>query len=309
MSRDPTLAPKALPEDRVLDVTLRPKKWQDYIGQEKVKRSLQIMLGAAKLRKELPEHLLFHGSAGLGKTTLSYLIAHELQANIRITSGPAIERAGDLAAILTNLAEGDILFIDECHRLSKQVEEYLYPALEEFKLHLILGHGPMARTMELDLPRFTLIAATTRPALLSAPLRSRFGAIFRLDYYDNKEIAAILRRSADLLKIGVDEKALELIAQRSRFTPRVANRLLKRVRDFAQVEGQDTRSEQIADAALEFMEIDQHGLEPSDRQVLQTLIEKFDGGPTGLQALAAASSQEQDTILEVSEPYLLRLGF
>ncbi len=296
-------------EDQILDITLRPKRWEEYIGQEKIKRSIQVMIQAAKQRGQTPEHILFHGSAGLGKTSLSYLIAKEMGKNIRVTSGPAIERAGDLAAILTNLEPGDVLFIDEAHRLNAVVEEYLYPAMEEFKLHLILGKGPLARTLDLELPPFTLIAATTRLALLSAPLRSRFGAIFQLDFYTIQEIAAILERSAQILKVETDKEALLLIAQRSRFTPRVANRLLKRIRDFAQVEGEGKITLEQAKKALEFLEIDEQGLEPTDRLILRTLIEKFGGGPVGLKSLAAACAQEEDTILEVYEPYLMRLGF
>jgi Holliday junction DNA helicase RuvB len=302
-------SPKKTLEDEKLDLALRPKKWEDYIGQEKVKKNLKIILEAAKKRKEVPEHLLFYGNTGLGKTTLSYLIAKELKVNIKVTSGPAIEKAGDLAAILTNLEEGDILFLDEIHRLNKTLEEYIYPAMEEFKLNIIVGKGPMAKTLELKLPPFTLIGATTRIALLSSPLRSRFGAIFQLNFYSPEELEKILENSAKILKIKAEPEALKIIAKRSRFTPRVANRLLKRVRDFAQVEGEGVITERVANKALEFLEIDQLGLESGDRRILETIIKKFDGGPVGLQALAAASLEEEDTILEIYEPYLMQLGF
>ncbi len=315
MSRDSTQAknfspdPALTQEDQILDTALRPRSWSEYIGQEKIKRNIKIMIEAAKQRGETPEHILFHGSSGLGKTTLSYLIAKEMGKNIRVTSGPAVERAGDLAAILSNLDPGDVLFIDEAHRLNTVVEEYLYPAMEEFKLHLILGKGPLARTMDLELPRFTLIGATTRLALLSAPLRSRFGAVFQLDFYTVEEIAQILERSSQLLKVEAEKQALLLIAERSRFTPRVANRLLKRIRDFAQVEGSGIITLEQAKKALEFLEIDEQGLEPADRLILRSLIEKFNGGPVGLKSLAASCAQEEDTILDVYEPYLMRLGF
>ena len=303
-------SPKLTEEDKTLDLTLRPKTWADYIGQEKTKRNIQIMIEAAKKRGEpCCEHLLFYGGSGLGKTTLSYLVAKELGANIRQIAGPAIEKVGDLAAILTNLSEGDVLFIDECHRLNHLIEEFLYPAMEDFKLNLILGKGPMARTMELKLPRFTLIGATTRLALLSAPLRNRFGATFQLNFYKNEDIEKIIQRSSELLKIEIEGPAIKLIAQCSRFTPRVANRLLKRVRDFAQVEGKGIITKEITEKALDFLEIDELGLEPGDRKILQAIIKKFDGGPVGLQALAAATSEEQDSILDVYEPYLMQLGF
>lgn len=308
-SSPPILQKKVTEEDRVLDVTLRPRNWEEYIGQAKIKRNLGIIIQAAQKRKENPEHLLFYGGSGLGKTTISYIIAKELGVNIKVTSGPAIERAGDLAAILTNLSEGDILFIDELHRLNKLCEEILYPALEEFKLNLIIGKGPMARTMELKLPRFTLIGATTRIALLSSPLRSRFGATFQLNFYEIEDIEKILQRSSRILGLETEPESIKIIAQRSRFTPRVANRLLKRVRDFAQVEGQGIITKEIARSALEFLEIDEKGLESGDRKILEVIIEKFDGGPVGLQALAASTSEEEDTVLDIYEPYLMQLGF
>ena len=300
---------KLNPEDEALDSSLRPKKWSDYVGQEKIKENIRIIITAARQRNQCPDHLLLYGNSGLGKTTLAQLVALEMGKEIKITSGPAIERAGDLAAILTNLSEGDILFIDEIHRISKTVEEYIYPAMEDYKLNLILGKGPMARTMELKLPKFTLIGATTRPGFLSAPLRNRFGATFQLNFYSNEDMQKIIKRSAELLKIGVSPDALKIIADRSRFTPRVANRLLKRVRDFAEVEGGGKVTKEIAEHALNFLEVDQMGLEPGDRHILTALIEKFNGGPVGLQTLAAASMEEEDTILDIYEPYLMQMGF
>jgi len=296
-------------EDEVLDSALRPKKWSDYVGQDKIKENIKIIITAAKQRGQSPDHLLFYGNSGLGKTTLANLIALEMGKEIKLTAGPAIERAGDLAAILTNLNEGDILFIDEIHRVSRTVEEYIYPAMEDYKLNLILGKGPMARTMELKLPKFTLIGATTRPALLSAPLRNRFGATFQLNFYSNEDMGKIIQRSADLLGITVEPDALKIIANRSRFTPRVANRLLRRVRDFAEVKGNGKVTKEIADHALNFLEVDQKGLEPGDKKILLALIEKFDGGPVGLQSLAAAAMEEEDTILDMYEPYLMQMGF
>lgn len=295
-------------EDKFLDQTLRPLRWEEYIGQEQVKRNVKIIIEAAKKRNEPPEHMLFSGAPGLGKTTLAYLIAKELNVNIKVTSGPAIERPGDLAAILTNLEEGEILFIDEIHRLNRVCEELIYPALEDFKLHLVVGKGPMARTMEINLPRFTLIGATTKVAGLSSPLRNRFGAIFQLNFYSNQEIAQIVERSAKILKVEIEKEAVELIAKRSRFTPRIANRLLKRIRDFALVESNGIITKEIAIKAFEALEIDELGLEPMDRKILETIIYKFGGGPVGIQALAAALSEEVDNILEVYEPYLLQLG-
>src|SRR3989344_3310806 len=295
--------------DPVLDQTLRPRTWQEYVGQDKIKKNLRVIIDAAKKRGEPLEHLLFYGSSGLGKTTISYIIAQEMGANIKTTSGPAVEKAGDLAAILTNLSDGDILFIDECHRLNKLIEEYLYPAMEDFKLNLIIGKGPMANTMELSLPRFTLIGATTRIALLSSPLRNRFGATFQLSFYELEDIEKIVQRSAKILGVEIEPEAVKIIAQRSRFTPRMANRLLKRVRDFAQVEGNSLITENLAKKSLDSLEIDQLGLEFEDRRILETLIAKFDGGPVGLQTLAAATSEEKDALLDIYEPYLMRLGF
>ena len=308
LSRPPTF-PEPTEEDKTLDSTLRPKAWDGFVGQERLKKSLRIILTAARERKEPPEHLLFYGCSGLGKTTISHIVAHETGANIRTTSGPAIERVGDLAAILTNLSKGDILFLDECHRINKACEEYLYSAMEDYKLNLVLGKGPMARTMELTLPRFTLIGATTRLALLSAPLRNRFGATFQLNFYTQEDIEKIIRRSAKILQTEIQPEAVRVLASCSRFTPRIANRLLKRVRDFAQVEGKGVVTKDIAKEALKFLEIDEIGLEPGDRRILEAIIKKFEGGPVGLQALAATTSEEADTILDIYEPYLMQLGF
>jgi len=295
--------------DPLLDSALRPKNWQDFVGQEKVKKNLQIILEAAKKRKESPDHLLFYGPAGLGKTTLAYLIAFEMEANIKITSGPAIEKVGDVASILTNLNEGDVLFIDEAHRLNKLIGEVLYSVMESRVLNLILGKGPSARTVQLELAPFTLIAATTRIGLLSNSLRSRFGAIFKLDFYEKEDIEKILRHNAKILEVEIGEEAIELLASASRATPRVANRLLKRSRDLAIVEGDGVITQEISKKSLELFEIDEIGLEATDRKLLETIIDKFGGGPVGLGTLAAATNEERDTIEEVYEPYLMRLGF
>ena len=296
-------------KEDVLDLTLRPREWEEYVGQEKVKRNLKIIITAAKQRGQSPEHLLFYGNSGLGKTSLAYLVAKEIGKEIKVTSGPAIERAGDLAAILTNLEEGSVLFCDEIHRLNRVIEEYLYPAMEDFKLNLILGKGPMARTMEMKIPKFTLIGATTRLALISGPLRGRFGATFGLNFYDVSDIEKILQRSSRILNVEAEEKALKIIAESSRFTPRTANHLLKRVRDFAQVKGEGKITEKIARESLKSLEIDEIGLTLNDRRILEALCKKFNGGPVGLQALAAATAEEEDTILDIYEPYLMRLGF
>ncbi len=295
--------------DDFLDNTLRPKAWDDYIGQERIKSNLKIILGAAKKRNEPPEHLLFYGSAGLGKTTLAYLISQEIDKDIKVTSGPAIERPGDLAAILTNLEQGDVLFIDEIHRLNRICEEILYPSLEDFHLNLIIGKGPMARTLNLKLPKFTLIGATTRIAGLSSPLRSRFGAIFQLNFYNEEEIGKIIKNSASVLGIDIEDDAVKTISSRSRFTPRIANRLLKRSRDFAQMENKKKIDKNTALETLESLGIDEFGLEQADRQILETIIQKFNGGPVGLQALAATAFEEEANLLEIYEPYLLKLGF
>lgn len=295
-------------DERAIDIILRPGSWDEYVGQDKVKKNLQVILRAAMQRGESCDHLLFFGQAGLGKTTLANLVARELGANLKTTSGPAIEKMGDLAAVLTNLTKGDVLFIDEIHRLNRLIEEVLYPAMESRKLHLIVGKGPGARTVTLDLPPFTLIAATTRPNLISAPLRSRFGAVFKLDYYEQSDIEQILRRSAALFKLDIADEALKIIAQASRFTPRTANRLLRRVRDYAQVHGRKAIDKPAAQETLELLEIDELGLEPHDRRILEVIIDKFHGGPVGLGTLAAAFNEDKGTIEDVYEPYLMSTG-
>lgn len=305
-----SISPEEISEDdKTLDLTLRPKSWDDYIGQEKTKNNVRVIIEAAKKRNEAPEHILLYGSSGLGKTSLAYLIAKEANTNIRIASGPSIEKAGDLAAILTNLSEKDILFIDEIHRLNKFCEEIIYPAMEDYKLHLILGKGPMARTMELDLPHFTIIGATTQLSSISSPLRNRFGATFQLNFYSKENIKKIIERSSKILGVEIENKAIDVIAKCSRLTPRVANRLLKRVRDFSQVKGEKIITENAAKSALGFLEIDEIGLETGDRKIMEAIINKFSGGPVGLQALAAATSEEEDTILDIYEPYLMQIGF
>jgi len=301
--------PRPQQEDNTLDKTLRPLDLKEYFGQEKVKKNLKVLLEAAKRRDESVEHILLYGGSGLGKTTLAYIIAKELGKNIKITSGPAIEKVGDLASILTNLEKGDILFIDEAHRLNKLIEEYLYPAMEDFHLDIIIGKGPSARSIQLDIPQFTMIAATTRISLLSSPLRNRFGATYHLDFYEEKDIEDILKRSSKILNIEADEEGLKEIAKRARRTPRVANRLLKRVRDYAQVHGEGKINKKITDSALEMMEIDELGLEPIDRLIITTIIEKFNGGPVGIETIAAATSEERDTISDIYEPYLMQVGF
>ena len=294
--------------DSFLDQTLRPSLWAEYIGQKHIKDNLKILLGAALERGQIPEHLLFYGPPGLGKTTLAHLIAKETGRQMKITSGPAIEKVGDLASILTNLSPGDIIFIDEIHRLNKMVEEVLYPAMESGVLDIIIGKGPSARTIQLDLPPFTLIAATTRVAMVSSPLRSRFsGGVFRLEFYSNEEIAEIVHRSSKLLQTELDEDALQEIAKRSRFTPRTANYFLKRVRDFGQVHKKVLDKETVK-GALNMLAIDEIGLNSSDRKFLEILIEKFNGGPVGLKTMGAALSEEEATIEEVIEPYLIQLG-
>ncbi len=304
------LSPIFTEEDKTLDLALRPQSFKEYVGQKNIKENVRIIIEAAKKRKDSSiEHLLFYGSSGLGKTTISYLVAKEMGVGIRTVAGPSIKKSGDLAAILTNLKEGDVLFIDELHRMNRTCEEIIYPAMEEFKLNLIIGKGPMARTMNLKIPKFTLVGATTRLALLSSPLRNRFGATFRLDSYSTKEIEEIIERSASLLQLKLEKDAISSIASRSRFNPRVANRLLKRVRDFSQVGGVVLITKKEADRALSFLDIDEEGLESGDRKLLEVLLKKFDGGPAGIQSLAIASSEEEETIIEIYEPYLLQAGF
>jgi Holliday junction DNA helicase RuvB len=293
---------------RSLDQALRPANWDEYVGQSAIKENLQILLQAAKGRKHQAEHVLLYGPPGLGKTTLAHLIAKEVGANLRATSGPAIERVGDLASILTNLAPGDVLFIDEIHRLNRTIEEILYPAMESGVLDIVIGKGPSARTVQLELPPFTLIAATTRISLLSAPLRSRFsGGTFRLVYYSEPEIAEILRRSAKILNIGADKESLDEISRRSRATPRTANYLLKRGRDFAEVSGEKLDVKTVK-KALALLEIDEIGLNQTDRDILSIIVDKFQGGPVGLKTIAAALSEEEAAVEEVHEPYLMQIG-
>lgn len=301
--------PGRVDEDIILDTSLRPQGFSDYIGQEKVKENLQIFIEAAKRRGEALDHALFYGPPGLGKTTLAYIIAREMNVNIKTTSGPVIEHAGELSAILTNLGERDVLFIDEIHRLNRVVEEILYPAMEDFQLDLIVGQGPSARSIKMNLPKFTLVGATTRAGLLTSPLRDRFGIVHRLEFYNPEDLQQIIHRSARILQVTIEELGAMEIARRSRGTPRIANRLLRRVRDYAQVKAKGIITQEVADKALKMLEVDDLGLDQMDRKLLLTIIEKFDGGPVGLETLAAAIGEEKDTLEDVYEPFLIQLGY
>ena len=307
-TKNRSLDPESKPDDRV-DNALRPQKLNDLIGQDQVKENLSILIAAARQRGEALDHVLFYGPPGLGKTTLAHVVANEMGVNVKVTAGPAIERAGDLAAILTNLRAGDVLFIDEVHRLGRAVEEVLYPAMEDFALDIVIGKGPSARSIRLKLPRFTVVGATTRLALVTAPLRARFGAVYRLDYYDLSAMKSIVSRAAGMLHVEVDDGGVEEVARRARGTPRVALRLLRRVRDYAQVRADGTVTSKVAKEALDLLQVDPLGLDDVDRRVLRTIIEKYGGGPVGLNTIAASISEEQDTIMDVVEPYLLQLGF
>ena len=307
-SRQRPLDPESKPDDRV-DNALRPQKLHDLIGQDQVKENLGILISAARGRGEALDHVLFYGPPGLGKTTLANVVANEMGVNIKVTAGPVIERAGDLAAILTNLRAGDVLFIDEVHRLGRAVEEVLYPAMEDYALDIVIGKGPSARSIRLKLPRFTVVGATTRLALVTAPLRARFGAVYRLDYYEPEAMKKIVERASRMLKVPADESGIVEVATRARGTPRIALRLLRRVRDFAQVRSDGTITQKVAKEALDLLQVDPLGLDDVDRRVLKTIIEKYNGGPVGLNTIAASISEEQDTIMDVVEPYLLQLGF
>ncbi|MDD5451203.1 MAG: Holliday junction branch migration DNA helicase RuvB [Desulfovibrionales bacterium] len=307
--RPSPIAPTIEDDEARYENNLRPRNLEEYIGQENLKANLRVFIEAARNRKESLDHVLFHGHPGLGKTTLAYILANELSVNIRATSGPVIEKTGDLAAILTNLKDNDVLFIDEVHRLNRVVEEMLYPAMEDYQLDIIIGQGPSARSIKLDLPRFTLVGATTRAGLLTPPLRDRFGVVLRVDFYTPEELEIIITRSARILGISIDKEGAFEIARRSRGTPRIANRLLRRVRDFAQVKADGVITKNVADAALHMLEVDDRGFDRMDRQILLTIIEKFDGGPIGLDTLSTAVCEEKDTIEDVYEPYLIQCGY
>ncbi len=309
MTEERIVMAKERAEDKTLDLTLRPRDFKEFVGQDRVLENLNIFIGAAKQRKEPVEHVLLHGAPGLGKTTLAHIIAREMNANLKVTSGPAVEKAGDLAAILTNLSDGDVFFIDEIHRLNRIIEEILYPAMEDYFIDIVVGKGPSARTLKLDLPKFTLIGATTRLSLLSSPLRDRFGMTYRLGFYEDLEIEKIIHRSAKILGVTLDKESSKMLSERARKTPRVANRLLKRVRDYAQVKSDGKVTKSLCEAALAMLDIDEMGLDDTDRKILEIIIEKYKGGPVGVNAIAAGIQEEMETIEDIYEPYLMQIGY
>ncbi len=309
MNRDALIDPINGPDDQLVEQNIRPRRLEDYVGQPVMREQMEIFIGAARARNEPLDHVLIFGPPGLGKTTLAHIIAHEMHSNLRQTSGPVLEKAGDLAAILTNLEEGDVLFVDEIHRLSPVVEEILYPALEDYQLDIMIGEGPAARSIKLDLPRFTLVGATTRAGLLTSPLRDRFGIVQRLEFYSQQDLTQIAIRSAKILNVSLEPEGAREIAKRSRGTPRIANRLLRRVRDYAEVKSDGRVSGEIADKALDMLNVDIHGFDAMDRSLLLAIMEKFDGGPVGVDSLAAAIGEERGTIEDVIEPFLIQQGF